>query len=196
MPFCGRITSMIRVRHRQGSIALGRLVKKILFNLILLATVGLVFIIASFLYYAKQIPDPTVIAQRRVTESTKIYDHTGDTILYDIHGEERRTVVAWEQMPQTVKNATLASEDYTFYNHAGIDFKGILRAVYVDLLSLSASQGGSTITQQLVKNSLLGQEKTYSRKIKEVILSLELERRFTKDQIFWMYLNQIPYGSN
>lgn len=164
--------------------------------MLLLAIVGLVFVIASFLYYAKQIPDPTVIAQRRITESTKIFDRTGNTILYDIHGEERRTVIAWDQMPQTIKNATLSSEDSTFYDHSGLDIRGILRAVYVDLVSLSTSQGGSTITQQLVKNSLLGREKTYSRKIKEVILSLELERRFTKDEIFWMYLNQIPYGSN
>ncbi|MBI2064028.1 MAG: penicillin-binding protein [Candidatus Yanofskybacteria bacterium] len=161
-----------------------------------LAVLGLVFSVVVFLYYAGQVPDPSAISARRVSESTKIYDRTGDTLLYDIHGEERRTIIPWDQMPETIKKATLISEDADFYNHKGVDFRGILRAFYKDLTSFSASQGGSTITQQLIKLSLLGKEKTLPRKIKEAVLSIQVERKYSKDEIFWMYLNQIPYGSN
>ena len=180
------------VHRRHGSGA----VKKFLVTVFALVIIGLVLLVALFIYYAGQIPDPSAVASRRVSESTKIYDRTGTTILYDVHGEEKRTIVPWEQIPDTIKKATLAAEDSDFYNHKGVDFKGILRALYNDVAHLSASQGGSTITQQLVKTSLLGNEKTVARKIKEAILSIQVERKFTKDQIFWMYLNQISYGSN
>lgn len=169
-------------------------------NLLLLITALLIgafiFLGIAFIYFAGQIPDPSTIAVRQISESTKIYDRTEQTILYDIHGEEKRTIIPWDQIPDSIKRATLASEDSDFYNHPGLDFRGLFRALYKDLTSFSLSQGGSTITQQLVKISLLGQQKTFSRKIKEAILSIEIERRFSKDQIFWMYLNQIPYGSN
>ena len=170
--------------------------KNVFLTILALAVIGLVFLVIVFIYYAGQIPDPSAIASRRINESTKIYDRTGTALLYDIHGEEKRTVIPWEQISDTIKKATLAAEDSDFYNHKGIDFKGILRAFYKDIAHLSASQGGSTITQQLVKISLLGNEKTVARKIKEAVLSIQVERKFTKDQIFWMYLNQIPYGSN
>src|SRR3989344_1177998 len=174
-----------------------RRIAKALFMLFLwFFVVGLIFFLSLFLYLQSTIPDPESIAIRRVTESTKIYDRTGEVLLYDIHGEEKRTIIPWEKIPESIKKATLASEDSDFYNHKGLDFKGIVRAVLKDLRTLSLSQGGSTITQQLVKNTLLGQDKTVSRKLKEWILSIEVERRFTKDEIFWMYLNQIPYGSN
>ncbi len=170
--------------------------KNFFMTLLLLAVTGLVFLVVIFLYYASQVPDPSAIAARRVSESTKIYDRTGEVILYDIHGEEKRTIIPWEQIPQTVKDATLAAEDSDFYTHGGIDFSGILRALYKDLRNLDTSQGGSTITQQLIKKALLGDEKTIARKIKEAVLSVQIERKFSKDEIFWMYLNQIPYGSN
>lgn len=179
-----------------GKISKSGSLKRFFVSIFTLAAVGLVFLVALFLYYAGQIPDPTAIAARHVSESTKIMDRTGQIVLYDIHGEEKRTIIPWDQMPDTIKKATLASEDSDFYSHKGIDFRGIIRAFYKDVASLSASQGGSTITQQLIKSSLLGQEKTFGRKIKEAVLSVQIERKFTKDQIFWMYLNQIPYGSN
>jgi len=183
---------MSPVSHRRK---LG-VIKKIFVTLFTLATIGLIFLATVFIYYAGQVPDPSAISARRISESTKIYDRTGTVLLYDIHGEEKRTIVPWDQIPETVKKATLAAEDSDFYNHKGIDFLAIIRALYKDITHLSATQGGSTITQQLVKLSLLGQEKTLSRKIKEAVLSIQIERKFTKDQIFWMYLNQIPYGSN
>ena len=158
---------------------------------------GLLLGFALFVFYlAAQLPDPSVLAIRRINESTKIYDRTGQTVLYDVHGEEKRTIIAWEQIPETVKKATLAAEDSDFYNHSGVDYKGILRAVYKDVTSLSTSQGGSTITQQLVKKTLVGGDKTITRKMKEFMLAVKIERAYSKDHIFWMYLNQIPYGSN
>ncbi|TSC91361.1 MAG: 1A family penicillin-binding protein [Parcubacteria group bacterium Licking1014_17] len=157
---------------------------------------GVTVMVIMFLYYISQIPDPTTLSARRISESTKIYDNTGVTLLYDVHGEEKRTIVPWSDISENVKKATLTSEDSDFYNHNGIDFRGILRAFYRDITSLSVSQGGSTITQQLVKTSLLGTERTFSRKIKEAILSIQVEKNYSKDYIFWMYLNQIPYGSN
>lgn len=171
-------------------------IKNFFISILALAVLGLVFLVAIFIYYAGQVPDPSAIAARRISESTKIFDRTGDVLLYDIHGEEKRTIIPWEQIPETVKKATLISEDADFYEHEGVDFRGILRALYKDVTNLNASQGGSTITQQLIKNSLLGKEKTVARKIKEAVLSIQVERKFSKDEIFWMYLNQIPYGSN
>ena len=157
---------------------------------------GVVFFLTVFIYIELTLPDPVSIASRKITESTKIYDKTGEVLLYDIHGEEKRTIVPWERVPESVKTATLASEDADFYAHKGLDLKGIARAFFKNLRNFQLSQGGSTITQQLVKNGLLGGEKNVTRKIKEALLSIEVEKRFTKDEIFWMYLNQIPYGSN
>ena len=161
-----------------------------------LIVIGSIFLFSFFIYLQRTLPDPDSIATRKVGESTKIYDSTGEILLYDIHGEEKRTIIPWEQIPETIKEATLASEDSDFYNHKGLDLRGIARAFFKDIINLGVSQGGSTITQQLVKKALLGDERTISRKIKEAVLAIEIERRYTKDQIFWMYLNQIPYGSN
>jgi len=149
-----------------------------------------------FAYFTKDLPDPEKINARRITESTKIYDRTGQIILYEIHGEEKRTLISSEQIPNFVKQATIAVEDDEFYQHHGIDFKGILRAALVNLQGKNIQQGGSTITQQFIKNSILTPERTFTRKIKEIILALEIERRFSKDEILTMYLNQVSYGSN
>ncbi|MDP3710437.1 MAG: transglycosylase domain-containing protein, partial [bacterium] len=144
----------------------------------------------------KNLPRPEKIRERNVVESTKIYDRTGNILLYEIHGEEKRTIVPLGEIPESVKSATLAAEDINFYNHSGIDMQGILRAIFSNLKSGRLAQGGSTITQQLIKSSLLSPEKTFSRKIREQILALLLERKYSKDEILEMYLNQVPYGSN
>ena len=145
---------------------------------------------------ARGLPDPLTIGQRKIFESTKIYDRTGKVLLYEVHGEEKRTVVPFAQINQRVKDATIVAEDFDFYEHSGIDFKSILRAFFIDVSRWEMSQGGSTITQQLVKKVFLSPEKTPLRKIREAILSVKLEKRFTKEEIFSFYLNQIPYGSN
>lgn len=157
---------------------------------------GAVLVLAAFLYFAKDLPNASEINERQVTQSTKIFDRTGQVLLYDIHGEEKRTVVAIDQISPYLKNATVATEDANFYNHFGLDFKGILRAAIGVITGDKSAGGGSTITQQFVKNSLLTNERTWSRKIKEAVLALELERRYSKDEILAFYLNQVPYGSN
>lgn len=161
-----------------------------------LAGAGFLFVTGIFIYFAKDLPSPGKISSRTIVESTKIYDRTGDHILYDIHGEEKRTQIPFQEMNDSVKYATIALEDQNFYSHHGIKFTSILRAAMKDVLHRGVAQGGSTITQQFIKQSILTPERTFSRKIKEVILSLELEQKFSKDEILGMYLNEIPYGSN
>jgi 1A family penicillin-binding protein len=158
--------------------------------------VGFIGIIGVFIYFSKDIPSPDKIVDRSVAESTKIYDRTGKHLLYEIHGEEKRTVVKLDQISKHLINATVATEDQNFYKHHGIDFRGIARAIWKDVVNREKLQGGSTITQQLIKNSILTSERTFTRKIKEIILAIETEQKFSKDQIMEMYLNQIPYGSN
>ncbi len=147
-------------------------------------------------YFTKDLPNPEKLSERRVAESTKILDRTGQVVLYEIHGEENRTAIAFDQMPKHIKEATIVAEDSDFYQHHGLDFLAILRAAYEDIKGQSKKQGASTITQQLIKNSILTSQKSFTRKIKEAILSLELEQKFSKDEILEMYLNEIPYGSN
>ncbi|MFA6193253.1 MAG: transglycosylase domain-containing protein [Parcubacteria group bacterium] len=156
----------------------------------------LLFAIGIFAFYTKDLPSPSKLNKRQVVESTKIYDRTGEHLLYEIHGEEKRTSITLDQMSDIVRAATISAEDQTFYQHHGIQFKAVARAAIYDILGRSASQGGSTITQQLIKNTVLTNEKTFTRKVKEVILSVELEQKFSKDEILEMYLNEIPYGSN
>ena len=164
---------------------------------------GIIFVFASiilfiftFFYYSRYLPDPNAWQDRKVIESTKIYDRENKTLLYEIHGEEKRTVIAFNDIPQIVKNATIVAEDAEFYNHSGINFRGILRAVLADIRDKKILEGGSSITQQLIKNAYLSPERTFSRKIKELILAIALEKKYSKDEILNFYLNQIPYGSN
>jgi len=164
---------------------------------------GIIFVFAVvtlsifiFFYYSRHLPDPNAWQDRQVIQSTKIYDREGKNLLYEIHGEEKRTVVPFSEIPQIVKNATVVAEDAEFYNHSGINIRGILRAILADIKGGGVIEGGSSITQQLIKNAYLSPERTLGRKIKELILSIALERRYSKDEILNFYLNQIPYGSN
>lgn len=161
-----------------------------------LAVLFITGFLAAFAYFAPQIPDPQSIITRRVSEATKIFDRKGETVLFSVHGEEKRTIIPFEEMPDHLIKALIAAEDANFYGHHGLDLKGIARAAFANVRERGLNQGGSTITQQLVKNTLVGREKTVSRKFKEVILALQIERRFEKNQILWMYLNQVPFGSN
>jgi 1A family penicillin-binding protein len=156
----------------------------------------ILLIIGVFIFFSKDLPSANSVDAKLVAQSTKIYDRSGQHLLYDVHGEEKRTVVPFNQIPDNVKYATIALEDQTFYSHHGVDPKSILRSVFKDIIKGGAAQGGSTITQQFIKKSLLTDEKTITRKIKELILSIELEQKYSKDDILGMYLNQIPYGSS
>ncbi len=145
-----------------------------------------------FGYFAREIPAPDRLTSRAIEQSTRIYDRSG-VLLYNIHGDENRTLVTLDKIPQNLRDATIATEDKNFYKHKGFDVTGYFRSVK-DLVFQKRLIGGSTLTQQLVKNTLLTRERTVTRKIKEFILSVQIERRYTKDQILQIYLNEIPYG--
>lgn len=157
-----------------------------------LTAIGLI----AFAAIASGLPRPEEFENRKVNQSTKIYDRTGAVLLYEIYGEEKRTIIHFDQIPEQIKKATIAVEDQNFYNHPAFDWKGIVRALFVDLLKGGAVQGGSTITQQLAKNAFLTKDKTIVRKIKELLVAFQLEKKYSKDQILDLYLNQIPYGGN
>ncbi|MBI1961513.1 MAG: PBP1A family penicillin-binding protein [Parcubacteria group bacterium] len=160
------------------------------------AALGILFGLALFAWYSRNLPTPDKIIDRSVAQSTKIYDRTGEHLLYEAFDTQRRTIIPLEQIPEYVKQATILVEDQNFYNHKGFDIKGIIRAVVKDVLTLSKAEGGSTLTQQLVKNALLTNEKALARKTKELVLAYQIERKFDKDQILQLYFNEIPYGSN
>lgn len=148
-----------------------------------------------FLWLASlRIPSLEDITLRKIDQSTKIYDRTGEILLYDMSPDVRRAIIPIEDISPYAKVATLAIEDKNFYFHNGFEFTSFMRAVLVNLTTLSFSQGGSTITQQVVKNSILTKDKTPTRKLKELILALKLEKVLTKDEILSLYLNEIPYG--
>jgi len=152
-----------------------------------------------FAFFASQLPNPEDFEKRIIVESTKIYDRNGTHLLYEAGKDIKRTYVKLEKISPYLQKATVAAEDDDFYRHPGIDVKGIVRAVIFNIFKrnngLIEVQGGSTITQQFIKNAMLTPERTISRKIKEVILSLEMERRYSKDKILEFYLNQVSYGS-
>lgn len=143
-----------------------------------------------------KVPDFQSFDVRKVSNSTKIYDRTGEVLLYDIHGDIKRTQISFEAMGDRIKDATISIEDENFYTNSGVSLKSIARAFLANLKTGSFSQGGSTITQQIVKNSLLNTDKRISRKMKEIFLALKVSKAMTKDQILEIYLNESPYGGN
>lgn len=149
---------------------------------------GVLILWASFM----KLPDFASFHERKVAQSTKIYDRSGKVLLYDVHQDIKRTVVPFEEISPWVKNAAVAIEDTEFYQHSGISLRGIARAIIYG----GTRGGGSTITQQVVKKTLLTDEKLITRKLKEIILSFRLEQAFTKDEILALYLNEIPYGGS
>ncbi|MFH1536478.1 MAG: transglycosylase domain-containing protein [Patescibacteria group bacterium] len=153
---------------------------------------GFISCVAVFFWFSRGLEDPARISERLVAESTKIYDRTGEVLLYETGGEVRRTYVALEDIPDNVKNATLVLEDKEFYHHPGFNYRGLIRAVWKQ--ARGQSGGGSGITQQFVKNAVVGDDHTYTRKLKELIFSVRLERKYSKDEIFEFYLNEIGYG--
>jgi len=149
-----------------------------------------------FIYYAKDLPRPEKFTERSFIQSTKIYDRTGKVLLYEVYGEAKREIIPLSAMPNLLRQAFISAEDAKFYSHIGIDLGGILRAIKINLKIGQPLYGGSTISQQLIRSTFLTTEKTLKRKIREIILTLELERRYSKDQILEWYLNQIPLGPN
>ena len=176
-------------KHKKALLTIGK-------YLLFLFLGGCFLVLAVFIYYTWDLPQPEKFTETPFIQSTKIYDSTGKILLYDIYGEEKREIVSFDKISTNLKDSVLTSEDSRFYQHGGVDFLGILRAAWIDLTSQSKSQGGSTITQQLIRSVYLTNQKSISRKIREIVLSIELEEKYSKDQIFDWYLNEIPFGQN
>lgn len=159
----------------------------------LIMVVGFLLILfGSVIFFATQIPSPSDLTNRNIAQATKILDRNGE-LLYDIYLDQNRTPIKLSEIPEHVKFATIAIEDKDFYKHSGFSIVGIVRSVF-ELVVNRRIEGGSTLTQQLVKNALLSGERTLTRKLKEFILAVQVERAYSKDQILEMYLNEIPYG--
>lgn len=171
-------------------------IKKIILISLGVIGAGLFFGAATLAYITSTLPPVKEINNQVASESTKIYDRTGEVILYEIHGSQKRTTVPLEEIPEYVKNATISIEDANFYENPAFDWRGIMRAVWVNTIRGGTYQGGSTITQQLAKNIFLTPERTIIRKLKELVLAWNLEKFYSKDEILELYLNQVPYGSN
>lgn len=167
-------------------------------NLILFV-IGVFILITGILIIwvsSLKIPDFHSFEDRKIINSTKIYDRTGEILLYDIHQDVKRTNILFEEMGTNIKNTTVAIEDSEFYNHSGIRITSIVRAALSNLFQIGIGGGGSTITQQLVKNTLLTQKISYIRKIKEWILAIKIDKSISKEKILEAYLNENPYGGN
>jgi len=177
---------------------MGRRRKKFIKKLLLLG-LGAGFVLAGlFLFWIStfKIPDLETFEERKVQQSTKIYDRTGEVLLYDLHENIKRSVIPFDEISRNIKNATVAIEDTEFYDHVGVRPLATFRAVFIQPLRGLGVQGGSTITQQVVKNSILTSEQKISRKLKEWVLSLRLEQEKTKEEILALYLNEVPYGGS
>ncbi|MFA5840938.1 MAG: transglycosylase domain-containing protein [Candidatus Paceibacterota bacterium] len=175
--------------------------KKMMKNILLLSSGIFIFAlgITIVLLFSLKIPDFHSFGDRKVVNSTQIYDRTGKILLYDIHQDTKRTDVTFEQMSFNIKNATVAIEDSEFYTHGGIRITSIVRALLSNIFGFGIGGGGSTITQQLVKNTLLTQSSglaKYIRKIKEWVLAIKIDRAMSKEKILEAYLNEVPYGGN
>lgn len=173
-----------RVKHR-----ILKELSLILFSLSIIAVALLIVFLSTI-----QLPDFNNFENRNVANSTKIYDRTGKIVLYNIHDNVRRTVVPIEDINPYIRQATISIEDAHFYEHFGFRPTSFIRAVIANITTGGYAQGGSTIDQQVIKNALLTREKTISRKLKEIILSIKLDRELPKDTILQIYLNESPYG--
>lgn len=176
---------------------LARLATIIIVTAIMVACLTIVSAIGAYAYFTQTLPAPERLAGYTPAQSTKIYDRHGE-LLFEVFDPDagRRTVVPIHKIPLVLKQATIATEDPSFYTNAGVDPRGIARALYYYLrYGKPVAGGGSTITQQLVRNTLITPEPTFERKIREAILAIEITRRYSKDQILEYYLNTIPYGN-
>jgi len=172
-----------------------KLIKFLIPRVLLLGlALGLIAII-YVLIISRNLPNPNQLIEREIAQSTKIYDRTGENVLYEISGDERRTLVTLDEIPDYVEKATISIEDKNFYKHGGFSLWAMFRTAITNVV-YHRSAGGSTLTQQFIKNAVLTPEKTIRRKIKELVMSYRLEKKFSKDEILQMYLNEIPYGSN
>lgn len=182
-----------KARKEYGRLWRFKILSKLSNTMIFLVLGFLLLLFGSVVYFATQVPSPDELTQRFVAQSTKIYDRDGE-LLYDIYEGQNRTPIKLSEIPNVIKQSTIAIEDKNFYKHSGFSVTGIIRSIFNLAIQRKIEGGGSTLTQQLVKNALLTPEASLIRKLKELILSIQVERAYTKDQILEMYLNEIPYG--
>jgi len=154
---------------------------------------GSAVLMGQFVYYGRDLPDIRQIGDYRPPQISRVYAADG-TVIGEF-GQQKRTVVSLEEMPSLLLNAFVAAEDAAFFQHAGVDFFGVMRAMARNLVSLDVKQGASTITQQVVKNLLLSHERSLSRKISEIILAYQIEQSFSKREILAIYANEIYFGN-
>ena len=195
MPYYGRSKeNYSRRRALRNSSSLRKII--ILNRLVRFAFFGLIGLVVLFLIYfvwiSRDLPTPGKLANSDIKDSTKILDKNG-VVLYSIYKDVNRLYIPLNDVPKILKQATVSTEDQDFYTNNGFSVRGYLRVVK-DILLYRQVTGGSGITQQLVKNVLLSPERSLTRKIKELILSIQVDQRFSKDQILEMYLNNVPYG--
>ncbi|HCM67524.1 MAG TPA: hypothetical protein DIS62_00760 [Candidatus Kerfeldbacteria bacterium] len=168
--------------------------------LIILLLLGGIGFVGLFAWFSRDLPNPDKVIERSLAESTKIYARDGSTLLYEVHGDIRRTVINLEDIPEYAKQAAIIVEDKNFYTHKGYSLTGIIKGICHEVVGnfggLCPQRGGSTITQQFVKNAILTNERSYTRKIRELILAYQIERKYTKEEILRLYFNEIPYGSS
>jgi len=183
-------------RHTHNKKKKKRSLKKMFFTLaiVVLVVMGMFFMWVATL----EIPNVQNFENRKISNSTKIYDRTGEIVLYDIHENIRRTVVDFDDISDYAKDAIVAIEDHTFYEHNGVVWKSTIRGILQTLMNYATGSretvGGSTLTQQVVKNTLLNRDKRITRKVKEWVLAYKIEGKLSKDEILEIYLNEAPYG--
>lgn len=170
-----------------------KFLSKLSTGMLVIVVAFLFLLFGSVIFFATQIPSPQNLTNRDIAASTKITDRKGE-LLYDIYQNENRTPIKLAEIPVFVREATISIEDKDFYKHAGFSVTGIARSAFELVLRRQIQGGGSTLTQQLVKNALLTADQSFVRKIKELILAVQVEHAYSKDQILEMYLNEIPYG--
>lgn len=185
------------VRSRRRRRRLGSSSKILLYSKLaryaLIGTIGLIILmIFLFIWYGRDLPQPGKLIEAPLGQSTRIYDRNG-ILLYSVYSSSNRTYVKLSDIPKKLQEATISIEDKNFYSNQGFSITGYLRAIR-NIVLLRGLSGGSTLTQQLVKNVLLSNERTIPRKIKELILSIQVDKRYSKDQILELYLNDVPYG--
>ena len=181
-----------RFRIRQRYIK-EKIRQKLIFYTVIILAGGLIFSFLVFAWFAKDLPAPGKLSQ--VSGSSSVFYDRDGKILFETYKDKNRVPVKLIEIPLDLRNATIAIEDKNFYKHKGISQTGILRAIF-NIIFKRSLQGGSTITQQLIKNVLLTSQRTIPRKIKEVILAVMVEQKYSKDQILEMYLNDSPYGGS
>jgi 1A family penicillin-binding protein len=180
------------VKHHKKHSRISHVIREVVY---IILGVALLFTAVAVVWVSTiKLPDFNNFENRKIANSTKIYDRTGKILLYNVYDNIKRTQVGMTDINDNIKKATIAIEDTYFYSHHGIRPTSIIRAVIASLKEGRYAQGGSTITQQVVKNALLTQEKSVIRKVKEWVLAIKLDNEVDKDSILNIYLNESPYG--